>query len=63
MSYILENRISNIIEYRHGVVHHFEIDTSLTREGYIEILDAIEMSIIEIINFIENKYKIKIEKH
>lgn len=44
-------------------MHHFEIDTSLTREGYIEILDAIEMSIIEIINFIENKYKIKIEKH
>lgn len=57
----LENRISEIIQYRHGIVHHFSIDRSLTKEGYINILEAIEKSIAEFIGFIEKKYEIKIE--
>ncbi|MEV3840428.1 hypothetical protein, partial [Aeromonas dhakensis] len=31
----LESRIADIIQYRHGIVHHFSIDRSLTKEGYI----------------------------
>lgn len=48
----LENRISEIIQYRHGIIHHFEIDRSLTKKAYIDILDAISMSIDEFISFI-----------
>jgi len=58
----LENRISEIIQYRHGIVHHFAIDRTLTREGYIHILEAIEISFDEFVSFIEQKYDIKIER-
>ena len=59
----LENRISDIIQYRHGIVHHFAIDRSLTKEGYIHILEAIEKGIGEFISFIEKKYKFKVHEH
>ncbi len=59
----LENKISEIIQYRHGIVHHFEIDRSLTKDGYIHILEAIEKTMLEFIGFIEKKYGVKIELH
>ncbi len=59
----LENRISEIIQYRHGIVHRFAIDRSLTREGYIHILDAIEKGIGEFISFVEKKFKFKVDEH
>jgi len=59
----LENRISDIIQYRHGIVHHFAIDRSLTKEGYIHILEAIEKGIDEFISFVERKYKFKVDEH
>ncbi|MEO6561849.1 MAG: hypothetical protein ABIN99_02220 [Nitrosospira sp.] len=58
----LENRIHEIIQYRHGIVHHFELDRSLTRDGYIAILDAVEASILEFVAAIEVKYKVEIER-
>lgn len=59
----LENRISDIIQYRHGIVHHFSIDRSLTKDGYIHMLEAIEKGIGEFISFIEKKYKFKVDEH
>lgn len=59
----LENRISDIIQYRHGIVHHFSIDRSLTKEGYTHILEAIEKGINEFISFIERKYGFKVDEH
>jgi len=59
----LENRISDIIQYRHGIVHHFAIDRSLTKDGYVNILDAIEKGIQEFISFVENKYAFKVDAH
>lgn len=59
----LENRISEIIEYRHGIIHHFAIDRSLTREGYIHILEAVEKAIGEFISFIEKKYGFRVDEH
>lgn len=59
----LENRLSEIIQYRHGVVHHFQLDRSLDKEGYIEILEAVEASISTFLEYLETKYKITIEKH
>jgi len=58
----LENRLEDIIQYRHGVVHRFELDLSLTKDGYISILDAIEASITEFLGFLEKKYKLTIER-
>jgi hypothetical protein len=58
----LENRISEIIQYRHGIVHHFAIDRSLTRDAYIHILDAISLAIEEYVLFIEIKYKIEMDR-
>lgn len=59
----LENRISEIIQYRHGIVHHFAIDRSLTKEGYVHILEAIDKAIGEFISFIEKKYGFKVDEH
>jgi hypothetical protein len=58
----LENRLQDIIQYRHGVVHHFELDRSLTKDGYIAILDAVEASITEFLDFLEKKYRVTIER-
>ncbi|MBL0889387.1 MAG: hypothetical protein IBJ19_02135 [Gemmatimonadaceae bacterium] len=57
----LETRISEAIKYRHGVVHHFELDRSLTREGYIAILDAVHASMREFIAHLERKYSVTID--
>jgi len=59
----LENRISEIIEYRHGIIHHFAIDRTLTKEGYVHILEAIEKGIGEFILFVEKKYEFKVDEH
>jgi hypothetical protein len=59
----LENRIGEIIQFRHGIVHHFAIDKSLTREDYLAILAAVERTMAEFIKFLEKKYAITIECH
>jgi len=56
----LENKISEIIEYRHGIVHRFEIDRTLTKEGYTQILETIQLSMTEFIDFLNKKYKIDV---
>lgn len=59
----LENRISEIIEYRHGIIHHFAIDRSLTKDGYVHMLETIEKGIEEFILFVEKKYNFKMDDH
>lgn len=46
----LENRISDIIQYRHGIVHHFSIDRTLTKKGFTHILEAVDKTMLELIN-------------
>ena len=58
----LQNGLHDIIQYRHRVVHRFELDRSLTKEAYIAILEAIEASITEFLNFLEKKYSVTIER-
>lgn len=58
----LEIRISEIIQYRHGIVHHFAIDRSLTKESFIHILEAMAIAIDEFVLFLEKKYQISIER-
>lgn len=58
----LADRIAEIIEYRHGVVHRFDLDRSLTKEGYLAILDAVAASIDEVVGFLEKKYGFEIDR-
>lgn len=58
----LEHKIADIIQYRHGIVHQFEIDRTLTRDGYLEILAAIEKAMTEFVKYLEVKYSVTIEK-
>jgi len=59
----LENKIADIIKYRHGVVHGFEIDQNLDKEKYQDILTAIEKAIDEFLIHVEKKYKIKVNRN
>lgn len=58
----LEHKIADIIQYRHGIVHQFEIDRNLNREGYLEILAAIDKAMTEFVKHIEIKYSVTINK-
>ena len=58
--FLLDNKISEIIQYRHGIIHHFSIDKSLDKEEFIQILDAVLLSMEEFVFFLEKKYSIKI---
>ncbi|MBK1706560.1 hypothetical protein [Halochromatium glycolicum] len=57
----LETRVSDIIQYRHGIVHRFEIDRSLTKEKFTHILEAIEKTMAEFVSHLELRYSMKIE--
>lgn len=58
----LENRVAEIIQYRHGVVHHLAIDRSLKKQDYLHILTAIELAIGEFISHIEKRYRVNVER-
>ncbi|PKP57908.1 hypothetical protein CVT91_09590 [Candidatus Atribacteria bacterium HGW-Atribacteria-1] len=59
----LENKISEIINFRHKIIHHFLFDNELTREKLINIFSTIKISFKEVVNALEDKYSIKIENH
>ena len=46
---ILMDALSNLIGARHGVVHHFSIDRSLDREGYLRLLHLVR-AIIDVMS-------------
>ncbi len=55
----LQERITKIIEYRHGLVHEFAIDREFSKKDYLEVIDTIELCMKEVINFLEIKYNFK----
>lgn len=58
----LENRVAEIIQYRHGIIHRFEIDRTLDKEGYLNILSAVQKTAHEFIIFLEKKYGVSIRE-
>jgi hypothetical protein len=52
---LMENVITNIIDFRHGVIHRMEIDTSLHREKAIEVFEAVKIIIEEFVFFLESR--------
>ena len=58
----LQKTMDEIIQFRHGIIHHFEIDSSLTKDEVNNMLKVLQLVIDEVISCIEQKYTIKIEK-
>jgi hypothetical protein len=59
----LENRLDELINYRHSVVHGFFIDRDLSKNNFIELIAIIEKTIDEVTNYLEKKYSFKVEKY
>lgn len=55
----LEQRFKELIEFRHGIVHRFEVNLMLDRQGVVELFD---LSILLIEVFIEHSETILKEK-
>ena len=51
---MLENKLNQLIEFRHGVVHRFDINLELKKEQIEEILDVVMAIVDEFVDYIEN---------
>lgn len=51
---VMENVITNIIDFRHGVIHRLDLDTSLDKENTIIIFESVKIVIEEFVSFLEN---------
>ena len=60
---VLENRMDEIIKFRHSVIHHFIFNNALNKSDLINIFDTVKSVITTVTDFFESKYKIKIERH
>jgi hypothetical protein len=58
----LQSTMNEIIQFRHGIIHHFNIDSSLTKDEVINMLKVLQLVINEMVICIEQKYVIKIEQ-
>jgi hypothetical protein len=58
----LASRIDEIIQYRHGIIHRFEIDKNLSRDDFMVLLKTVKLGIEEVIHYLEKKYTMQIEK-
>ena len=59
----IENRLEELIQYRHNVVHQFILDNNLSKNNFYELIDVIEKTIEEITKYLEIKYNFKIDRY
>ncbi len=57
---LLERQFNNIIQFRHGVIHRFELDSDLSRDEIIVILDSAIILVEAFIDYLETDRNIKI---
>ena len=57
---ILEKRFQQLIKFRHGLVHHFDLDLELRKEHLEEMLDLVMVLIDEFITYLEKTRKVPI---
>ena len=50
---LLERKLNQLISFRHGVVHRFDVDMELTREQMEEILELVTVIIDEFVSHLE----------
>lgn len=58
---VLSDVLNEIVERRHGVIHHFEFDLELDKEAVREIFDAIEHTIVVFIDTLERDKGLRIK--
>ena len=51
---ILEIRLKELIDFRHGVIHRFSLDRGLRKEGVQEMLDLVLVVIETFVEYLEN---------
>lgn len=56
----VETQLQQLIEFRHGLVHRFNIDLELNRESILEILDLVMVIIDEFVDFLEKSKELSI---
>jgi hypothetical protein len=49
----LEKRLKNLIDFRHGIVHRFEVNLDLDRSGIEELLDLSILLIETFVDYVE----------
>ena len=57
---ILEKKFQQLIELRHGLVHHFELDLELKKEHLEEMLDLVMALIDNFVTYLEKTRKVPI---
>ena len=50
---LLEKQLNNIIQFRHGVIHRFELDLDVNRDEIITILDSAIILMEAFIDYME----------
>ena len=60
---ILENRMDEIIKFRHSVIHQFIFNSELDKLELVNIFDTVKSVINAVTDFFESKYQIKIERY
>jgi len=59
---IIDKRMEEIIEFRHGVIHRFEVDEYLKKNDLIAIFKTVKIVFETISSELEKKYSITIER-
>jgi len=57
---ILERRFNDLIQFRHGIVHRFELDSGLGREEALAMLETVKVIIVVFVDYLERERGIKI---
>ena len=57
---LLDGQFQQLIEFRHGVVHHFDLDLELNKEHLEEMLDLVMVLIDEFVTYLEKTRKVPI---
>ncbi|HEX5725895.1 MAG TPA: HEPN domain-containing protein [Longimicrobiaceae bacterium] len=57
---VLERRLNHLIEFRHGIVHRFELDFGLGRDEISELLESARVLIEVFVDHLEQERGIKI---
>ena len=51
----LDESLNSLIQYRHGIVHHFTLNWQLDRDGFVDLLHLVRTLIVLMSSEIETK--------
>jgi hypothetical protein len=52
---LLEEQLNRLIEFRHGIVHHFDVDFRLGRDDLLQLLDTVSVVIETFVDHLEKE--------